>query len=124
MPVLKVSINAELDGQPILGFPIVRRAVVDEVQQFEFELATAGDATTFTGVPADQIASIQNLILRPDQQVTLRLDGQTDAGIVLDADSILLILGATIDAGAGASNAKLNNNSGATAVIRGLCGGT
>jgi len=124
MPVLKVSLNVELDGQPVLGFPVIRRAVVDEVQQYEYEQAAHGDAVTFSAVPADQIAAIQLLILRPDQQVTLRLDGQTDAGIVLDADSILLILGATIDAGAGSSNAKLNNNSGATAVIRGLAGGT
>ena len=124
MPALRIVVTAELDGVPLKGFPWVRRLAVDEAQSFEYEQTAHGDAITFTAVPADQLATIQALLLRPDKAVTLRLDGQTDAGIVINADGFVLLADVTIDAGAGASNAKLNNNSGATAVIQGTAVGT
>ena len=124
MPQLKVKIEVDYDGITLPGFPVIRRLELDEGQQFEYEKADDGDATTFSALPADQIATIQALILQTDQVVTLRLDGQTDAGIVVNAGGLVLLFDVTIDAGAGASNAKVNNNSGATALLKGITGGT
>jgi len=121
---LKIVLSVEKDGVPVAGFPFVRRLVVDELQEFAYEQANHGDAVTFSAVPADQLGEIQVLVLRSDKLVTLRLDGQSDAGIVVNAGGLVLLVDADVDAGAGASNAKLNNNSGATATIRGLAGGT
>jgi len=124
VPALRIVVTAELDGVPIKGFPWVRRLAIDEIQSFEYEQANHGDAITFSTVPADQLATIQALLLRPDKAVTLRLDGQTDAGIAINADGFVLLCDVTIDAGAGASNAKLNNNSGSTAIVQGTAVGT
>lgn len=125
MSSLELSIMLRRDGIPSPGFPVTRRIEVDEVQTFKYEKAADNDSTTFSGVPADQIATIQALCLRTSKAVTLRLDGQTDAGIVLNAGGMVIILDATIDAGAGASNAKLNNPDDAdVAIIEGFAAGT
>lgn len=124
MPTLTVKVDVEIDGTPIAGFPIVRRLTVDEVQSFDYEQAAHGDAVTFAAIPADQLAEIQALLVRTDKPVTLRLDGQADAGVGLNAGGLILLLDVDVDAGAGAANAKVNNNSGATATLRGLAAGT
>lgn len=124
MSVLRVRIEVELDGAPVPGFPLVRRLQVDEAQVFAYEKANDGDAVTFVAVPADQLAEVQGLVLRSDRQVTLRLDGQSDAGIVVNAGGVVVLLDVDVDAGAGAANAKLNNNSGAVAIVEGVAVGT
>lgn len=124
MSSLEITLTVKRDGQPVNGFPVTRRIEADEVQHFSYEQAAHGDITTFGAVPADQINTVQALVLRTTKAITVRLDGQSDAGVPLNAGGILIVLDSTIDAGAGASNAKVNNNSGATALIEGLAAGT
>lgn len=123
MTSYELSINLKRDGVPVSGYPIVRRIEATEAQEFSYAKANDGDLTTFSAIPANEIATVKFLIVRTDKSVTVRLDGQTDAGITLDAGGLLAIIDATIDAGAGASNAKVNNNSGAVALIEGIAGG-
>ena len=54
---------------------------------------------------------------------SVRLDGQSDAGIVLSAGGLLLLLDITADASS-TTNATLDNSSGSTAVVTGLGAGT
>ncbi len=123
MPTLKATINLELDGVSLSGYPLVRRLELDESQQFRYEKVDDGDGTTFIAVPTAQIASIQALAIQSDQQVTVRFDGQTDAGILLNAGGFILVMDATIDASA-ATNATINNNLQPTANIQGIAAGT
>lgn len=120
---LEVTIQATLDGDPIPGFPSRKSITVDESTLFTYEHANDGDTTTFTTIPGSKLATVQALLLKSDQAVTVRLDGQSDAGIVLSAGGILIILDATIDAGA-TTNATINNNSGSTANVKGASIGT
>lgn len=120
MATVEVEVRVAVDGLPVAGFPVVRRLTVGEVQAFDY--AKADDNGTFATLPVDQIASLKALVVRPAAVMTVRLDAQTDAGIVLDADGLLVILGATIDASA-TTNAKISNDSGATAQVRGLAAG-
>lgn len=126
MPALKVTIDMQENNKSIQGFPIEGRIVVDEVQSFNYEKAADNDTTTFAALPAAELAEIQALVIRPsDVPVTLRLDGQTDAGIVINPGGLLILVDCDIDAGAGASNCKLNNPHASTvAIIKGLAGGT
>ena len=122
MPTLEITVSVKLDGAPVPGYPITRRATVDETQGFEYEEPADGNTTTFSDIPVGQLTSIQALLLRTDQQVNVRMDGASDAGILLNAGGILVILDHTNDA---ASNRlRVNNNSGSTAVLKGLAGGT
>lgn len=125
MPVLEFTITAKLDGKVLeqFGFPVRRRIVVDEIQAMgPYTKADDGEGTTFTSAPIEQIATVQALMLSPSAAITVRLDGQSNAGIVLGINSLLLIIGATIDASA-TTNATINAN-GATSDISGFAAGT
>lgn len=120
MDVLDVTVIIKRNGRDITGFPFQWRKVVDELQSFTYEKATGGGYET---LPTTQIAALQALVVTADQALTLRLDGQSDAGIVLNAGGLLLALDITADASA-STNATLDNSSGSTAVITGLGAGT
>jgi len=121
MSTIKITVDVEVDSISLPGYPKIRRLEVDESQQFKYE-KTSGAG--FAAIPLDQLDEIQALLLESDQQVTVRLDGQSDAGIVLNAGGLLILLDTDIDAGAGASNASLENTSGSTATIKGIGVGT
>jgi len=123
MPTLKATVNLELNGVSISGYPVVKRLEMDESQEFRYEKVDDTDAVTFVALPTSQIDSIQALAIQTDQQLTFRFDGQTDAGILLNAGGLILIIDATIDAAA-ATNATVNNNVQPTANISGIAAGT
>lgn len=124
MPSYRLRIELEKNGHMVDGFPLVRRLDTDEAQPFDYQEAADNDTTTFSAVPTGQLATVQLLVVRADLPTTYRLDGQSDAGIVLGADGILLIFGATIDAGA-ATNVTVNNPHASTAAqVLGEAGGT
>jgi len=120
--MIKVRIEIETDGKALPGFPITRRIEVAEMQSFDYSKADDGNDTTFTTLPLDVMAAIQALVLTADRSTTLRLDGQSDAGIQLNAGGLIIILDATINAGV--TNALINNNSGSAANVKGAAGGT
>ena len=117
---LEVTISVKKDGVAVDGFPMTRRIEVDESVSFEHEEADGGGYVT---LPTGELDEINALLVRVDQQVTIRLDAQTDAGIVLNAGGMLFILDADIDAGS-TTNATISNASGSTVNIRGLAAGT
>lgn len=120
MPTYELTIQLKRDGEVVGGFPIHRRTEVDEAVSFDHEEATGGG---FVTLPTGELDEINFLHLRVDQQVTVRLDGQTDAGIVLNAGGALFIIDADIDAGA-STNVTLSNASGSTVNVKGIAGGT
>jgi len=121
---VKATIILEVDGVPVPGFPLTAERSADETQSFSYEEADDGNTTTFSAIPADQIAQVEVLAVKADQATTYRLDGASDAGIPLNAGGFFLIFNADIDAGAGSSNASVNNNSGSTATLLGFAAGT
>jgi len=125
MPSVKVVVDVEIDGVKVPGFPLTRRITVDEVQHFDYEEGADNDTTTYSALPTAQVASIQALILRPTEQpITLRLDAQTDAGIIINAGGLIVIVDATIDAGA-TTNATVNNpDASALSRLKGFAAGT
>lgn len=123
MPIYKAKLEIERDGTLLPGFPMVRRLEVDERQEGDVEEADDADSGVFNALPTSSLSTVQFLFLTSDQQVTIRLDGQSDAGIVLNAGGFLLISNATIDAGA-STNATINNTTGSTANIKLISGGT
>lgn len=123
MASYQITLIVEKDGAAVSDLCITRRIVVDESQSFDYEKTDDGNGTTFTTVPAGEIGTLQMVIMRPSEQVTVRLDGQTDAGILVNARGLLVLVDATVDAGA-STNMTVNNNSGAVAQLKGMVGGT
>ncbi len=120
MPVYEVTVQIKKDGEPVSGFPVTRRLETAEGQSFDHEKVSGGG---YVALPTGEMDELNLFLVRADQQVTIRLDGQTDAGIVLNAGGLLLIVDADIDAG-DSTNATVDNSSGSTANIKGLAGGT
>lgn len=118
---LELNITLKQDGKMVSGFPLYRRLVVDELQQFQTEQPSS--VGTFVALPATLIDVAQALILTPNQSVTVRLNGQSNAGVTLLAGGLLLILDASLTAGA-ATNVTVDNSTGVTATLTGLVGGT
>jgi hypothetical protein len=123
MPAIKVTVLIEKDGQPLQGYPYVRKVNTDELQVFDPYLkAIDPNNTTFTTLPL-LAPVVSALLVRADQVVTLRLNGQASAGVVLNPGGLLLILDGVLNAGA-ATNATINNFSPAIANVRGFGAGT
>lgn len=122
MASIEVTLTIKVDGMPLPGMPIQKRLEVDEhTGRVEFEQATGGGYAALPGTSA--LSEVQFLFLRANKAVTLRLDGQSDAGIPLNAHGLILIMDADIDVGA-STNATLDNGSGATALVQALAAGT
>lgn len=117
MATLKLTLEVEEDGRVVET--IVRRVECDEIQRFTVEKPVAG----FTALPTGELAEIAALVLRTDQPVTVRLDGQSDAGIVLNAGGLIALIDVDIDVGA-ATNVLVSNTGTETALLRGVAGGT
>lgn len=121
VPIYEITVSVKQNGVEVFGAPVRRRLEVDEgLGPIRYERATGGG---YVSLPITVLDEVQFLLVRTDQQVTLRLDAQSDAGLVLNAGALLLILDADMDAGA-STNATLDNSSGNTANIDVIAGGT
>lgn len=123
MPTFKLTLHLEKDGVLLPEFPVVRRLEVDESQSARYEQADDADSGTFDAMPTAQMSEVQMAYITGDQQTTIRVDGQSDAGIVLNSGGLLLIFNADIDAGA-STNLTINNASNSTANMTLISGGT
>ncbi len=119
MPTVEVTVSVKVDGVPLVGFPMTRRVSVTEVQAFDYQKAASA---TYTAIPTGEIASLKAFVVTSDKAVTVRLDAQSDAGIEVNADGVLVVLDGTIDAGL-TTNATVSNASGAIATVRGVGAG-
>lgn len=117
---IDITISIKRNGRELQNFPKQYRKLVDEVQEFSYEKADGGG---YAAIPTTQLDEVQILAVTADQQITLRLDGQSDAGVLLNANGLLLIIDGDLDAGA-STNATLDNSSGSTAIITGFGAGT
>ena len=91
---LRCVVRLEEDGRPVSGFPLVRELVVDESQEWGLRLATLSG---FHPLPIEVINAIRVLAVRAvGGDVTLRLSGQTSAGILIRDGGLVLLFGADI----------------------------
>jgi hypothetical protein len=120
MPTLKLTVQADLDGVPLSGFPVVRRVHVAEVQAFETLQAPTGE---FLPLPLSELSRVAALILRSDQVIVLRLNGQSDMGINMEAGGMVVLFDVALDAGA-AVNATVWNPGTLPVTLRGVAGGS
>jgi hypothetical protein len=118
MPTLKLTVQADLDGVPLRGFPLVRRLPVAEVQGFETMHTPGG----FVSLPLSELSTVAALILRSDQAATLRLDGQSDKGIDVKAGGLVILFDVLLDAGP-TLNATVSVPGAVPATLTGVAGG-
>lgn len=123
MASFEVVVSIKKDGAHILSSPITRRLELTEDESFNHAKADDGGPTIFSAFTSDQLAEIRAMLFRGDGETTLRLNGQSDSGIVIQKDGFVLLFGVDIDAGAGAPNASANNDTGEAVQIDGFIAG-
>jgi hypothetical protein len=113
---LKVTVDCELNGIRLEGFPKIARREVTEGQSFTAVRATGGG---YVALPLGELTTIQALVLTADQALSVQLGATEEADISLAAGGLIIL----IDASNTAANAKVSNASGSDAEIVGLGGG-
>lgn len=119
--VYDITLSIKADGHEVFGLPLKKRITVDESTGLQKYDHAGGGA--YVALNTSVLDEIQLLFLKTSLAATVRLDGQTDAGIVLNAGGLILIVDADIDAGA-ATNATLSNGNVAATALTVLGGGT
>lgn len=120
---LTCTVSIEKNGQQLPGFPVVRRVSVDEMVAFSTEHSSSdGVFSAPSGVTA--LDSITFFYYTANQITKILFDGNSDgtAPLEIAANGLVVLINPTIDAGA--SNILIENDSGNTALLTGVAGGT
>ena len=121
---LKHTFSHTVDGValPFIG-SLVKSLSVDELVPFKIEKADDGDDTTFSELlGTGEFSTITALLITSDRAIKLRLNDQSDGHIPISAAGWVVLTDVAIDDAT--SKVKVNNNSGAAAVISGYIAGT
>lgn len=122
MPIYQLTVNLTEDGTPLNGFPIVQSKTVAESKGRQTVIRPDA-AATFTELPLTDLGALNVLLIQSDQPTTLRFNDQSDAGIPLNSNAILLLFDSEIPSGA-TSKASLENASGSNATVVLTAGGS
>lgn len=122
MALLRLRVSSEMADQLFPDLPFVLRREYDESVSFAFDLA---DGSGFTTPPINTIGTVQTIVFQPDQDVTVRLAGQSDAGTPVGKGGLFVAVLSSTGIDNSTFNAVLiDNSSGFSATIRGVCCGT
>lgn len=118
----QVTIDIKQDGSRMPGFPLTKTMSVTESKgKAVIQRADADD--TFTELPLQELTSIEVLYVTANEAFNLRINDQSDSHIPMDADGVLLLIGANIPSGA-SNKVALENESGSTAEVTIVAGGS
>lgn len=118
MPIIKATIQLDIDGEPVPGFsPLVLRQSVAVVQTFNYAKA---DAAGYASMPIGAMDPFNVLAVRASKAQTNL--GNTSAPFQLDQGGLLLAFGVTMD---NSPIFAVNYNPGDSSVVQltGLAGG-
>ena len=120
--LIEVEVTVRVDGQVMNGFPFIRRILVNQADQFNYQKAADNNSTTYTTISGTNIPTARNvLIVKSDSQVNLRLNGAASGvSIPLNANGLVIIID-ELDSTAPTIN---NPAASAAATIQGVAGGT
>lgn len=121
MAIFQLTINLTEDGRQLTGFPIVKSKTVNESKGRQ-SIKRPDAAATFTELPLTDLNAVNVLVLQSDQDTTVRFNDQSDAGIPLNANAVLVLFDSEIPSGA-TLKAALENASGSEATVVMIAGG-
>lgn len=120
MASLVLTINLTEDGSSIPGFPISRTVTSTETTGRQtFTRATGGG---YLELPIAELADVNLVVLTTDKDVTVRFNDQSDGGLPLDANGVLVLATCDIPTAA-TSQISVSNASGETATLTAYVGG-
>lgn len=120
MPLLRVTITLEVDGNPLSISPITRAIDVTEESLAQFVQA-ADSGSTYHQVQNATQPILQAFFFTADQNWNLKFNNS--GALAMTADGLVLILNSNLTAGA-ATNAVVNIPGTTNANVSSLTGGT
>ena len=121
MPTVTAQLSVREDGQELPGFPLnLTLSPTETTGKQSFNRPDA--AATFTELPVSELGAVRLLLVQSDQITTLRFNDQSDAGIPMEANGVLLLFNCNIPSGA-TLKAALENASGSEAAVVMVAGG-
>jgi len=115
MPAVKVTVNIEVDGEPLRGFPLARRFEPTDKIAFDFTQAAAAG---YNALSVAGVGTIQCLLFQPAANMGVKLAGD-GTGVTINRGGFVLVVDA-----AGFSGLTFENNSGGAAKVVGFAAGT
>lgn len=114
MPNVRVTVNIEVDGEPLKGFPISRRFEPVDKSAFDITQATAPG---YVALPISGVASTQLLLFQPAANMGIKLAGD-GTGITINKGGFVLVVDSSF------TGTTFENNSGGGAKVVGFAAGT
>jgi hypothetical protein len=99
----------EKNGVSLDGMPIVRRLIVNEDANSTLVAAPDSNTSTFHAIPAAVMATLGIFFVAPDQAINLKINMNTP--LPLNANGLVLIMGAALAQGTPNTNVEYNNPS-------------
>src|SRR5262245_1735824 len=107
-----------MSGQVVVD-ETVRKTCDEDTGKMHYDKAVGG----YTAAPTSLLDEVQLLCLLTTKALTLRLDGQSDAGVVVNANGLVLLVDVDIDAGS-TTNVTHENAGAETATVDLFAAGT
>lgn len=125
MPSIQIVIQAEIDGHPVPNSPFIQVFDIDEFQSINVQKGVDLPGAYGVVPGADAFTVVQALLLaNPNAEVIYRFNGQSDAGLVVQAGGLVLICNTNLTAGA-LTNVTVNNSqTNSPATISGFVAGS
>lgn len=121
MPTIQWTLDVKEDGATLPGFPITKSVVVTE--SLGRATYTRPTGAGFTELQLGDLGSITVFFLQPSETVTLRFNDQTDQGLPLSSNGIMVLIDGAIP-GTATNKIALENTSGSTVTLTQLAGGS
>jgi hypothetical protein len=91
-----LSVELTEDNLPLVGFPYVRAFEAADHQPWDY-LAPSTPIVAYRTAPPTRLAEIDGAVFWTDKAICVRLNGQIDGEIVLDAGGLLALWDCVLD---------------------------
>lgn len=118
MPTLEATIILKQDGVDVPGFPITSRMSVLDIRSADESFGFGGGFVSFQSWPVVSVVAIQS----SEQVLTLRLNGQSDAGILVNPGGVVVLFNVGLTDGL-TTNVKIQNATTEFAQVKSVFGG-
>ena len=121
MPTLQWTLDVKEDGQTLPGFPLTKTVVTTESLGRNVVNRTSGAG--FFELPLGDLDTVTILFVQADQDLVIRFNDQSDAGLPITANGFIALVDVAIPSGA-TSKASIENTSGSTAEVKQIAAGS
>lgn len=115
MPTIELHTEARVSDPLVPDLPLVRRIEVDETDAIVRQFPSSG---SYQNLAAAHLATVKGYVLAFDAAVTVRIAGQTDAGLSVNAGGQIAAIDTAID-NSGNDAIQILYNGGGTLTVRG-----